>query len=92
MYRILTAVAFGLLAVAPQAEAAVPDSQPAATAPAQAPAKEKKVCRTDEATTGSIMRRRTCRTQAEWDARDKANRLQMDTRQMMNGSGGTAVR
>ncbi len=90
MYRILTVVASGLLAAAAYAEAPAPDSQ--ATAPAPALAKEKKICRIDGATTGSIMKHKTCRTRAEWDAADKENRLEMDTRQLMRGSGGTAVR
>ena len=50
---------------------------PAATpAPAQqpaAPVKEKKICR-EEAVTGSIMPKRTCHTQAEWDALGQLNR------------------
>lgn len=90
MYRILTVVACGLLAAAAQAEAPTPNTQTQTTAPA--PAKAKKTCRIDGATTGSIMKRKTCRTKAEWDAVEKANRLDMDTRQTMRGSGGTGVR
>jgi hypothetical protein len=46
---------------APQA-AAVP-------APVAKPKKEKKICKTDDDTTGSHMVHRTCLTQEEWDAR-----------------------
>ena len=88
MYRILMIAACGFLATAAQAETPAQGDQ--ATAPA--PEKAKKVCRIDEATTGSIMKRKTCRTQAEWDALGKANRLEMDTRQPMRGGGGTAIR
>jgi hypothetical protein len=47
-------------------------------APAPAPAvsrvvKDKKICRAENST-GSIMPKRTCRTQAEWSALDIANR------------------
>jgi len=90
MYRILMVFASGLLAVAAQAETPPKDGQ--ATATASAPAKAEKICRLDGATTGSIMKRKTCRTQAEWDAVDKANRLEMDTRDLMHTGGGTAVR
>ena len=88
MYRILMIAACGLLATAAQAESPAPSSQ----AMVPAPAKAKKVCRIDDATTGSIMKHKTCRTQAEWDSLDKANRLEMDTRQPMRGGGGTAIR
>ena len=56
-----------LLAGAPaQASAA-----PTAAAAAQ-PVKEKKVCKS-EVTTGSIMPKRTCKLQSEWDAMAAAN-------------------
>jgi len=88
MYRILMIAACGILAAPTQAETPAPGSQ--ATAPAVG--KTKKVCRIDDATTGSIMKHKTCRTQAEWDALGRANRLEMDTRQPMRGGGGTAIR
>ena len=50
---------------------AMPDANQAATttqAPAAAPAKkEKKVCKVDEASSGSRMPHRVCMTQSEWD-------------------------
>jgi len=53
--------------------AGVPDAQPVTTAePAQPPAaKPKKICRS-EVGTGSILPKRTCLTQQEWDARARA--------------------
>lgn len=47
-------------------------AQEAAPAPAAKPAKEKKICRSEEAT-GSIMVKRVCHTKDEWAAIDKAN-------------------
>ncbi|GGE85794.1 hypothetical protein [Sphingomonas prati] len=49
-----------LLAVDPVQTAATPASEP------------KKICRRDM-TTGSIMPKRTCRTQAEWAAIERSN-------------------
>ena len=59
-----------VLAFLLSAAAAAPD-QPAAATPAAAPApakpaKEKKICKTDDADPGSHMIKRTCKTQAEW--------------------------
>lgn len=45
--------------------AVAPDAQTPAAAPAPKSA-EKKICRTEE-TLGSIMRKKTCRTAAEWE-------------------------
>jgi hypothetical protein len=44
-----------------------PASEAAAAAPNAAPVKEKKICRKDEAVTGSITSRRVCKTKAEWE-------------------------
>jgi hypothetical protein len=52
-------------------------AQTATPTPAAKPVEEKKKCRRVE-TTGSIMGDRTCRTQAEWDAIDKANAANAD--------------
>ena len=41
------------------------------------PVKEKKICRS-EASTGSIMTKRVCHTQAEWNALTEANRGTME--------------
>ena len=64
MHKNLLALSFGLASVltAP----AIAEDQPAK------PAKEKMVCRSEEAT-GSIMRKRTCHTKAEWAVIDKEN-------------------
>jgi hypothetical protein len=35
--------------------------------PSQKPAKEKKICKTEEASSVSRMRKRTCRTAKEWE-------------------------
>ena len=76
MFRVLTAVAFGIAAVAAQADPATP-SAPTSTATVTPPVKAKKICRS-EASTGSIMARRTCHTQAEWDALSQTNRGTLD--------------
>jgi hypothetical protein len=82
------AAAFGLFAVPAQSETPGQNGQNPTTA--SVPAKAKKICRNDPSSTGSIMARRTCRTQAEWDALSKANRGttsdmrdSQDTHQMM---------
>ena len=69
MYRNMLALMIGASAISAQA-------QPAPAVPAQpgaAPVKEKKICRTEEST-GSIMIKRICHTQAEWNALSQANR------------------
>ena len=88
MFRSMLAVAIGVSAVAVQAQP-VP-ANPAK--PAVAPVKEKKICRTEEST-GSIMIKRICRTQAEWDAMSQVNRGvtgdlsdQQQRQQMMSGA------
>jgi hypothetical protein len=42
---------------------------PVAQTVAPKPKKEKKICRTEDDTTGSHMVKRTCLTQEEWDTR-----------------------
>lgn len=57
------------------------------TAPAAAPAKERKICR-GETATGSMMPRRVCRTAAEWAAeaaRGEGNRDLMSRRGKTTG-------
>jgi hypothetical protein len=44
----------------------------ASSAPAEKPAKEKKICRQEDVT-GSIMPRRTCHTKEEWAQIDASN-------------------
>ena len=58
----LAAVAIPATASAAGQAAVVP---PAPATQAPQPAKEKKICRTEEVT-GSIMPKRVCRTRAEW--------------------------
>jgi hypothetical protein len=57
---VSVAFVFMTAAAAPAAAAPVPVSAPAV--------KEKKICRVDDAVTGSITPKRTCKTKAEWDA------------------------
>ena len=67
MIRILACSTIGLatLAAAPgQTQHPIAAEQPARAKPADP---DKKICR-NEASTGSRMRTRTCRTKAEWDA------------------------
>ena len=79
MYRIALPVLLAAVTVAFPASAldvAADQSQPAK----EKPAKEKKVCKSDTKT-GSIMPRRVCRTQAEWDeisarSQDDLDRMQ----------------
>jgi hypothetical protein len=71
MFRFLYAVAaFSAVAVSP----ALANDDPKA---APEPAKEKKVCKTDNRT-GSIMPKRTCRTQEEWDRLSEQGRADLD--------------
>jgi hypothetical protein len=63
-----------MMAQAPAAAEAVLPAQPVAVAPApatapSAKAKEKKICKTDEADSGSHMTKRTCLTAEEWAQR-----------------------
>jgi hypothetical protein len=67
MFRFVVAAASLLAAASPVAAA---DPQPQAPGQGQltvAQPKEKKICRVDPSTTGSILPSRTCHTQAEWD-------------------------
>jgi len=71
MFALVT-TAFLLAGASSQAQSATPAS-PAPVAPAVAPvpvAPEKKVCRREQEV-GSIMPKRTCRTQSEWAAIDR---------------------
>ena len=71
--------AFLIVSASSQAQSATPPAAPAATAaPAVATAPEKKICRKEQEI-GSIMPKRTCRTQAEWDAIDRATEADTDT-------------
>lgn len=66
--------------------AAAPDASAADTAPTTTPAKPakvKKVCRNDD-NTGSRLKKKTCRTQEEWD--NLPNNLRGDSR--LSGAGG----
>jgi len=68
--------AFLIVGASSQAQPATPSTAPAAPATAAAP--EKKICRREQEI-GSIMPKRTCRTQAEWDAIDRATEADTDT-------------
>ena len=50
------------------AATSAPASEAVAAAPTAAPVKEKKICRKEEAMTGSIASKRICKTKAEWQA------------------------
>ena len=62
---------FAVLLVSAQAAA---DSQqaPASTAATPAPKKEKKICKVDEATSGTRMAKRLCLTEEDWAKRSKS--------------------
>ena len=68
---ILLATLFLTAQPAAQAPAAAPAAPPAA-APAK-PKKEKKICRVDDADTGTHMVKRVCLTQGQWDAQRGMN-------------------
>jgi len=55
-----------LLSAAPTAAAAQPQVAPV-TAPAAKPEAEKKICKVDTSDSTSRLRKRECRTQAEWE-------------------------
>ena len=59
---MFVSVAFAFLAAT-----SAPASEAAAAAPTAAPEKEKKVCRKEEAVTGSLTSKRICKTKAEWE-------------------------
>jgi hypothetical protein len=71
-----------LLAAAPATDG------PAAPAAPAAPVKEKKICRSEEVT-GSIMPKRVCRTQAEWNAYQAqiGNRIRDQQRTLPSATG-----
>ncbi len=71
LYRAVVAACVAAATIAP---AAAQETQGTAAAK---PAKEKKICRRDTAT-GSIMAKKTCRTQAEWDAITEQGRSDLD--------------
>ena len=67
---ILLAALFLTAQPAAQAPAAAPAAPPAAPAK---PKKEKKICRVDDADTGTHMVKRVCLTQEQWDAQRGMN-------------------
>jgi len=71
MFALVT-TAFLLAGASSQTQAATPASSPVPAVSAAPAAAEKKVCRKEQEV-GSIMPKRTCRTQAEWDAIDRQN-------------------
>ena len=78
MYRILSLVA--LMAVVPVAATAGDQK-----GNGDKPAAEKKICRKTQST-GSIMARRVCRTQAEWDALAAKGQSDLDRTRAMERS------
>lgn len=73
------------LAIATSPTVATAQSQPATPSqPAAAPS-EKKICKR-EAKTGSVLKKTTCRTKAEWDAMTEASRNQLDRVNAMDRS------
>jgi len=58
---------FVSVALAFLAAASAPTSEAAAAAPSAPPVKEKKICRTEQAMTGSITSKRVCKTKVEWE-------------------------
>ena len=93
MFHRFLAAASGVAAMSVLSGAAIAQTAaPAAGAASAPPVKEKKICRT-ETDTGSIMPKRTCHTQAEWQALSQANRGamgemrdQQDRQQMVQGA------
>ena len=84
MFRYLVPV---LMAVTVAAIPAAAQDNAGTAQPAEKPAKEKKVCKSDVGT-GSIMPKRICRTKAEWDALTEQSRGNLDrTRAVNNGTG-----
>jgi hypothetical protein len=59
---------FALLLIAEEPQQAV-GSDVQAEAEVQKPAKERKICRTEDSGTGSRMKKKMCLTQTEWDRR-----------------------
>ena len=59
---------FVSVALAFLAATSAPASEAAAATPSAAPVKEKKICRTEQAMTGSINAKRVCKTKVEWEA------------------------
>jgi hypothetical protein len=50
--------------------------------------KEKKICHTDQAVTGSLFPERTCKTKAEWDAEAAAVQGKGRSRQSSSAAAG----
>ncbi len=76
-FKMMAIVATALL-VTPAFAQTEPVAPAASDAPVPKPKKEKKICRTEEALTGSNMPRVTCRTAAQW-AKSDANGGDMDS-------------
>ena len=67
---MISSITLAIIAAVTGSGDAVPPAVAAATAP---PVKEKKICRDEPSSTGSIMPKRTCRTAEEWTALEGAN-------------------
>jgi hypothetical protein len=77
MFRTFLAAACGVAAISAFGGAAIAQTTAPASGANVPPVKEKKICRS-EASTGSIMTKRVCHTQAEWNAVTEANRGTME--------------
>lgn len=64
---------------------AVAVSTPCVANPGAAAPGEKMICKS-EAATGSILKKKTCRTKAEWDAMTQASRNDLDRLNAMDRS------
>ena len=58
---------FVSVALALLAASSGPASEATAASPSASPVKEKKICRKEEAVTGSLTPKRVCKTKAEWE-------------------------
>ena len=79
---VSVALAFLAASAAPADAAAQPQPAPAAKK-----VKEKKICRSDEAVTGSLFPQRTCKTKAEWDAERAAEQRNSNRQSQAAGAG-----
>ena len=69
-------IVLALLLISGQSDAAQqPSAAPLTAAPAQKKAQERKICRVEDAESGSHMSKRTCRTEREWELVDQGVNL-----------------
>ncbi len=85
MFRVIALSVAAGFATSAVAQAPQPSAPQVA-----APVKEKKICRSENST-GSILPKRTCKTQAEWTATDAANRDVVEQRRNQQTMGAPVV-